>query len=238
MAEDVDEEASVGFEQRRHLRHQRLVVAHVLEHLDRDDAIEAAVELEIVGVGRDDRDVRGRSSLDPLALHARVGDGRDARAGVALGRVERERAPAAAEVEDLHAVLEARALAGEGEHRLLRLGERRRAVLPEARAVLQSWPENELEERRRLLVVLLVRLRRLERDRLEAEPLHVCAALGRALAVLDAESPGEVRANAGTDDGLGEDASLDDRVDDAHRASTTCASCSRPVRKSASHEAR
>ena len=238
MAEDVDEQASVGLEQRRDLRHQRLVVAHVLEHLDRDDAIEAAVELEIVGVGRDDRDVRGCPGLDPLALHARVRDGRDARAGVALGCVERERAPAAAEVEDLHAVLEARPLAGEGEHRLLRLGERRRTVLPEARAVLQARAEDELEERRRLLVVLLVRLRRLERDRLEAKPLHVRAALGRALAVLDTESPGEVRANAGTEDGLGEDAALDDRVDDAHRASTNCASCSSPVRKSASHEAR
>ena len=98
----------------------------MLEHLDRDDAVEAAVELEVVHVGRDDRDVRRRARLDALALQARVGDGRDARAGIALGRAERERAPAAAEVEDLHAVLEPRALAGEREHRLLGLGERRR----------------------------------------------------------------------------------------------------------------
>ena len=68
MAEDVDEEPSVRLEQRGDLRQQRFVVAHVLEHLDRDDTIEAAVERELVHVGRDDGDVGGRTRLDPLAL--------------------------------------------------------------------------------------------------------------------------------------------------------------------------
>ena len=45
-------------------------------------------------------------------------------AGIALGEPERERAPAAAEVEHRLAVLEPGALAREREHRLLGLGER------------------------------------------------------------------------------------------------------------------
>ena len=81
MAEDVHEQAAVRLEQRRHLRHQRLVVAHVLEHLDRHDAVEAALELERVHVGRHDRDVRGRPRLDPLALRVRVRDRGDSRIG-------------------------------------------------------------------------------------------------------------------------------------------------------------
>ncbi len=159
-------------------------------------------------------------------------------AGIALGRVQRERAPAAAEIENLHPVRESRALAGEREHRVLGLGERRRPVLPEAGAVLHARAEDELEERRRLLVVLLVRLTRLQRDRREAELLDVRAALGRALPVLAPESPREVRTDARPEDRLGNDAALDDGVDDAHRASTSWASFIRPVRKSASHEAR
>ena len=52
MAEDVDEEPAVGGQPAGDPGEQRLVVAHVLEHLDRDDAIEALAGLERVHVAR------------------------------------------------------------------------------------------------------------------------------------------------------------------------------------------
>ena len=71
MAEEVDEQqAVVRLEHPGDARQQRLVVAHVLEHLDRDDAVEAALERELVHVGGDHLDVRGRARLDPLRAAA------------------------------------------------------------------------------------------------------------------------------------------------------------------------
>jgi hypothetical protein len=49
--------------------------------------------------------------LDEHALHARVEQSKDTRSRVALGEPERERAPAAPKVEELHAVLDAGAAA-------------------------------------------------------------------------------------------------------------------------------
>ena len=140
VAEDVDEEEPVRLQQPRQALHQRLVVPHVLEHLDRDDAVEAAVEHELAHVGGDDLDIGGRARLDPLALQARVRDRRDPRFREPLGGEERERPPAAAEVEDRLAVLDPGALAREGEHRLLGLGERLDSSGPVAGAVLEPGP--------------------------------------------------------------------------------------------------
>ena len=69
------------------------------------------------------------------------------------------------EVEDRLAVLDPGALAREGEHRLLGLGERLDTSRPVAGAVLEPGPQDRLEELGRDLVVLLVRLRGEERDR-------------------------------------------------------------------------
>ena len=100
---------------------------------------------------------------------ARVRDGDDPRAGVALGEPQRERAPAATEVEHRHAVLDAGAGARQLEHRVLCLRERLDARGPEARRVLEARPEHEPEELGRNLVVLLVRLVDVACDRLRRE---------------------------------------------------------------------
>ena len=84
---------------------------------------------------------------------------------VALGDPAGERAPAAAEVEHVHPVLDPGAGTGQGEHRLLGIGERLDAAGPEAARVLAARPEGEAEELGRELVVLVVRRAGLDRDR-------------------------------------------------------------------------
>ena len=71
---------------------------------------------------------------------ARVRDRDDPRRREALGDPERERAPAAAEVEHRLPVLEPGALAGEREHRLLGLGERLDAGRPVGTRYLSRGP--------------------------------------------------------------------------------------------------
>jgi hypothetical protein len=89
--ENVHKEApGVGLEPGDDLGEQRLVVLHVLEHLDRDDAVEqrhaAAVDgaqVERVDVGREDGDVAvalgGGGGVDVRLLRAAVGEREDAR---------------------------------------------------------------------------------------------------------------------------------------------------------------
>ena len=124
----MHEEPPVGLEPRADPAQELRVVARVLHHLDREDAIEAATGLEDVGVGRPDLDAAQAApsslGLDPLALEPRVGDGRaPGPRGYRSASQKRQRAPPAAEVEDLHPVLDAGARAGELEHRVLGLGE-------------------------------------------------------------------------------------------------------------------
>ena len=55
VGEDVDEQPAVRRAASAAMRvQQRLPVAHVLEHLDRDDPVEAALRGERVDVGGDD----------------------------------------------------------------------------------------------------------------------------------------------------------------------------------------
>ena len=72
MREHVHEQAPVVVEQAAYLRQQLLPVAHVLEHLDRDDAVEAAVGLEAVHVGGDDLDAGKPETVDVRLLRCRV----------------------------------------------------------------------------------------------------------------------------------------------------------------------
>ena len=124
-----------------------------------------------------------------LALRARVGHGGDPAAREPLGDEERERSPAAAEVEDAHAVFEARALAGEREHRLFGGGQVVHAVRPQAAAVLEARPQELLEEGRGQLVVLPVGRILMDRERPGGEGGGVAAQrrriVRRALVLLE-----------------------------------------------------
>ena len=137
----------------------------MLEHLDRDDPVEAPIGLEDVDVRRHDLDVCVAEAVDVCLLRLRVGHREYPTAGISLGDPPGKGAPAAPEVEDLHSVHESCAGAREREHRLLGVRERLDTVGPEAARVLPSWSEREPEELRRQLVVLVVRRCRLDRDR-------------------------------------------------------------------------
>ena len=93
---------------------------------------------------------------DELALRRRVRHGDDARGGVAGGEKQRERAPAAPELENRVPVRDACPLGREPQHALLRLAELIHIVWPPRGAVFQVRSEHQLEEGRRDLVVLLV----------------------------------------------------------------------------------
>jgi len=189
VRKDVDEEPAVVFEPAADLGQQQAVVAHVLEHLDGDDAVEAAAELvcgeievdDVAGV--DDEVAKAaltRAIGDELTLTVRVGEPDDLAVGITLGQPQRQRAPAAAEVEDAHAVFELRAFGVDGEHRLLGLGQRLAASLVPAAAVLEARPQVRVEERRRHLVVLHVGVLRVDGDRAGAQLGQPVAELGRA----------------------------------------------------------
>jgi len=68
----VDERLAVWLEATRDAPQQLLPVAHVLEHLDGDDAVEAAPRVEVVDVGGDDLEPAEAAAvalgLDPGAL--------------------------------------------------------------------------------------------------------------------------------------------------------------------------
>jgi len=161
VREHVHEQAAVVAQQAPQQRQQRAPVAHVLEHLDRNDSVVAAGRLESVHVSRDHGDVREAAStrlrLDPRSLRGGVRHGSDAAAPVIRRHPQGERAPAAAEFENVLAVNEAGVLAGRREAAGLRVCERVRSLGPPGAGVLEVRSQGEFEEACRNLVVLLVR---------------------------------------------------------------------------------
>ena len=121
-------------------------------------------ELERADVGGSHHDVGRRALLDERALRVRVRDRRDAAVREPRGGPQRERAPAAAEVEHVLAIDEPRAFGVELEHRGLGRAELGHAGRPVARRVLAMRAEHALEERGWNLVVLRVRGAGLDRD--------------------------------------------------------------------------
>ena len=231
VAEDVHEELAAGSQPRRDAAQQLLVVAHVLEHLDRDHAVERRAGDDIgrglglaqdVDVAGQDPDVveapLSRPLEDLLTLRGAVGHRRDPRVRVVLGHPQRQRAPAAAELEHVLAVLQLGALAGQAQHRGLGLGQRLHATRPQRRGVLQVRSEHQLEEPCRHLVVLLVGLVGVDRDwrvaqRLDQLPLALAATLGAALALLG-QPLGQQRPDRAAQQRVGQQPAVDDLVDE------------------------
>ncbi len=169
VAENVHEQLAARHQPSADAPHERLVVAHVFEHLDRNHAIEGSrFQLQPVDVAGDDLDVEDRlfaaTRLDVLALRPRIGDRGDARVGILARHPHRQRAPAAAQFEDALAVCQLRALAVERQHVGFGHAQVAHPVLPVAAAVLEVLAQAQLEELRRQLVVLAVGRVGLDRD--------------------------------------------------------------------------
>jgi len=225
VREDVEEELAAGLEPAGDAPHELAPVLHVLEHLDGDDAVVArGLGGEDVHVAGEDADVPeaalGALAFDVGALGRGVRDAGDAGVGVFLRHPEGERAPAAAELEDLHAVLQFRAGAGAREHGLLGLAERFGAGLIITGGVFQAGTEAELIERGRHFVVLLVGGLGLdghgERAQLGGEGFDLGEA-GRGVGRTFVGEPlPEQAADAPADHAVGQDVFFDERVEQRH----------------------
>jgi hypothetical protein len=213
--EDVDEELAPGDEPAGDAPEELRPVAHVLEHLHRDHAVEGAGGLEAVHVAGDDLDVGEAAppglAEDELPLAGRVGDPHHLRGREVLGRPEGEAPPAAAEFQDAVAVLDAGPLGGEAQHGLLGGIEGGDALRPVASRVLHPDAQAGAEEGGRDLVVLLVGQRR---NRGHLGSLHRCDESGQGgltvgmAPLLVADSVPEESPDAEADDRGGDESSL------------------------------
>ena len=130
----------------------------MLEHLDADDAVEDSFRREVVHIRSHDTDVLRCIGFDIAPLRRGVRDRRDAAVRIRARHVQGERAPPAAQLQDILPILEFGPRTGELEHADLGPVEVLRAVRPECTAVLQVRAQYQGEEFRRKLVVLFVRL--------------------------------------------------------------------------------
>jgi hypothetical protein len=224
VAEDVHEQPAVGTQPARDPREQRLDIAHVLEHLDRNHPVEPLPGVEIRRVRGQDPQVPKSTLhgalLDVRPLEARVRKCRDPRGGETPGGPQAERTPAAAELENLHPVGHACARRCQVEHRLLSGIERPGALRPEAAAVFLPRAEDEIEERRGHLVVLQVGGVRRDGDRggahrRDERPLPLAPG-GRASASELLEGRGEAAADRPAQEEIRDEALLGEADGGAH----------------------
>jgi hypothetical protein len=160
VAEDVLEKSAVGAQPPGHALEEPCPVPHVLEHLHRHHTVEFSIGAEVVHVCGDDLEpfeVFGRAlGADKLRLGPGVGYGEHPAVRIVTENPHRERAPAAAQIEHVHAILESDTFAGQLEHLLLGVGEIAGIVAPEAARVLEIRTEHCGEEFGWQLIVLLV----------------------------------------------------------------------------------
>ena len=160
VAEDVDEQPAFRFQPAGDPPQQFGIVAHMLEHLHRDDPVEGIVDGEIVHVGGDDPHI-GEALFTAdrfyvLSLRGRVGYSRDAGMRVLLGHPERQRPPAAAQLENIHAVHQAGPAAGLRQHGLFGGGNAGHADRVQAAAVFAARPQHQGKEGGGQFVVLVI----------------------------------------------------------------------------------
>jgi hypothetical protein len=132
----------------------------MLEHLDRHHAVEYALGLEIVGVGSDHAEIvqspRRDFAFDKTPLGVGIGDGHDVAARELARHPQRERAPAAAKLENALSIVQPRMRRGLGKGEFFSLGKRGAVASIEAAGIFAGLPKHEAEEVGRHLVMLSV----------------------------------------------------------------------------------
>jgi hypothetical protein len=211
--------------------HEQAQVVHVLEHLDRHDPVEGLRgEFEHVDVAGQHAHV-GETAvpalrLDVLALPARVGHGGDRCVREPFGHPQRQRTPAATELEDVLAVRQRGPLAVERQHRFLGLVQGFVAARVVARGVLHPRTEAQGEERRRQFVVLRVRgvgVHGQRSARMRGDALHEAFGLRRRPAFAFLPEPLRAQpADAATHQRVGDEATLGE-AEQAGRGRARCA---------------
>ena len=168
MSEDVHEEAAVRLQPGACAGQEFVPIGHVLEHLDRDNAVELSLRVEFRHVGGADGKIleaaRLGHALDMRALRSGVRNRNDAGIGEVLGHVERQRPPTAAEFENGLAIDEAGILDGALQRGDFRLIERFAGVFVETAGIFTASTERQAEELCRHFIMLLVCLVRMNGD--------------------------------------------------------------------------
>lgn len=168
VRKDVNKELAGWLEKTMDFLEQGAVVFHVLEHLNRNNSVVVLDDIEgtliVRYVTRDDVDVVNvvpsllGSSKDVLSLRVAVRNAGDLAVGKPFCKVQGHRAPSAAKVDDLHAILDLSPLTIQVQHGHLGLLKSRCLMRPKTRGVLLTGTEAHVIKGGGDLVVLLVGL--------------------------------------------------------------------------------
>ncbi len=120
-------------------------------------------------------------SLDEASLGCRVRQRQKTTARETTGQIQRQGPPAASQVEDVLAVLDARSFDVQFQHPSFGIVETHHTIVPVATAVLQMLSQHLLEERSRKLVVLFVGALRCDCNRALAQVAHELLQTGSRL---------------------------------------------------------
>ena len=148
----------------------------MLEHFDRNRTVIGAGlgRSKSVHVGRDHPDIVEFAPvsfrLDVEALRVGVGHGGNGGFRVVFRHPKSERSPTTTQLQDLLTILELRPIAGEFKHDFLRFREGGVLCWPVPAAILESRAENIQVKLRGNLVVLLVRIGRVDCNRGGIQP--------------------------------------------------------------------
>lgn len=209
MGEDMDEDFGVGLEPGGDLGEELTVVANVLEHFNRDEAVEGSAGLEVIDIAGDDFEVVDATGaglcFNVLALGLGIGNSGDFSAGVAGCHEEAEGTPTAAQFEDVLPVAKFGAFAGEGEHRDFRCFEGIALLVPVGGTVFEVGAEGFEEIGGGDFVVLFVGGGGVLREGELGEMLDPVGG-GTGLRFELAEFAAQALANAVTDERVGKEA--------------------------------
>ncbi len=219
VTEDMQEQPPLRRQPVVHPPQQLRPIGHVFPHLHRYDAVEARGGGKIVHIGSDhaqaEESAPRRLRLDVFTLQQGIRHGGDIRVRKCLGHPQRQRAPAAAQLQDALAVGELGVGGGFPQRPFLGLGQRVGAVV-EAAGIFPPRAEHMGKELRRQLVVLGIRRLRMQGDRLGRHgggkiPLGL-----RPDMVQAAAGAADQHGDAGAGDGVGKRQALDggDKVHD------------------------
>ncbi len=162
VVEDMEEKLAIRFQPGTNAFEEHLPIRHMFEHFDRYDAIKVIAGRKIVHVcghhGKIGQPALTRAAKDGCPLRCGIGDRRDPRIGKTRCHIKRQRTPAAAEFENVHAVLQLGMVYRLGESSCLRFIEACLVMGIIAAGIFPLGSENQCEKFSGDFIVLPVRL--------------------------------------------------------------------------------
>ena len=160
VRENVHEHFPRGLQPSGDAFKQRFPIPHVLEHLHGHHAVVMPLRGKRVHVRRQNayvfQSAFRRAPFDEGPLRRRIGNAGDPAAWKLLRHPQRQRAPAAAKLQDVFPISNLRALAGKPQHGFFRFSERLASIGIVGGAIFHPRAKYALEKRRRHFVVLRI----------------------------------------------------------------------------------